>query len=90
VSDFRFWVAILAICLLILRGTRHIVLTFFAVSSKERHKELRSLNDHPVCSVYTGYPAVECKSKVKLSLCLTKHHAMKTYGREWRYSSTHS
>jgi hypothetical protein len=30
---------------------------------------------------------VSCK-KVKLSLCLAKHHAMKTYG-EWRYSSTH-
>jgi hypothetical protein len=29
------------------------------------------------------------KVKVKLSLCLTKHHAMKTIG-EWRYSSTHS
>jgi len=30
--------------------------------------------------------------KVNLSLRLTKHHAMKTYGRmeEWRYSSTHS
>jgi hypothetical protein len=27
--------------------------------------------------------------KVKLSLCLTKHYAMKTYW-EWRYSSTHS
>jgi hypothetical protein len=27
--------------------------------------------------------------KVKLSLCLTKYHAMKTYW-EWRYSSTHS
>jgi hypothetical protein len=27
--------------------------------------------------------------KVKLSLCLTKHHAMKEYW-EWRYSSTHS
>jgi hypothetical protein len=29
------------------------------------------------------------KVKVKLSLCLTKHHAMKTYS-EWRYSSIHS
>jgi hypothetical protein len=27
--------------------------------------------------------------KVKLSLCLTKHHAMKAYW-EWRYSSIHS
>jgi len=27
--------------------------------------------------------------KVKLSLCLTKHHAMKTFG-EWRYRSTYS
>jgi hypothetical protein len=27
--------------------------------------------------------------KVKLSLCLTKHYAMKTYW-EWRYSSTYS
>jgi hypothetical protein len=27
--------------------------------------------------------------KVKLSLCLTKHHAMKLYW-EWRYSCTHS
>jgi len=29
------------------------------------------------------------KVKVKLSVFLTKHHAMKTYC-EWRYSSTHS
>jgi len=29
------------------------------------------------------------KVKVKLSLCLTKHHAMKTYWEECRYSSTH-
>jgi hypothetical protein len=29
------------------------------------------------------------KVKVKLSLCLTKHHAIKAYW-EWRYSSTHS
>jgi hypothetical protein len=29
------------------------------------------------------------KVKVNLSLCLTKHHAMKAYW-EWRYSSTHS
>jgi len=29
--------------------------------------------------------------KVKLSLCLTKHHAMKKFSRdEWRYTSTHS
>jgi len=27
---------------------------------------------------------------VKLSLCFTQHHAMKAYGGEWRYSSTHS
>jgi hypothetical protein len=33
--------------------------------------------------------AVTYKVKVQLSLCLTKHHAMKTYW-EWRYSSTHS
>jgi hypothetical protein len=26
---------------------------------------------------------------IRLSLCLTKHHAMKAYW-EWRYSSTHS
>jgi len=37
------------------------------------------------------------KAKVKLSLCLIKYHAMKTYLvprrediLEWRYSSTHS
>jgi hypothetical protein len=29
------------------------------------------------------------KVKVKLSLCLTKHHAMKTF-LEWRYRSTSS
>jgi hypothetical protein len=29
------------------------------------------------------------KLKVKLFLCLTKHHAMKAYGKR-RYSSTHS
>jgi len=29
------------------------------------------------------------KVKVKLTLCLTKHHPIKTYW-EWRYSSTHS
>jgi hypothetical protein len=29
------------------------------------------------------------KVKIKLSLCLTKHHAMKAYW-EWRYNSTHS
>jgi len=29
------------------------------------------------------------KVKGKVILCLTKHHAMKTYW-EWRYSSTHS
>jgi len=27
------------------------------------------------------------KEKVKLSVCLTKHHALKAYG-EWLYSST--
>jgi hypothetical protein len=27
--------------------------------------------------------------KIKFSLCLTKHHAMKSIG-EWRYSSMHS
>jgi hypothetical protein len=32
---------------------------------------------------------IRIQVKVKLSLCLTKHHAMKTYW-EWRYSSTHS
>jgi hypothetical protein len=32
---------------------------------------------------------VKVKVKVNLSLCLTKHHAMKAYW-EWRYSSTHS
>jgi hypothetical protein len=31
----------------------------------------------------------EYKVKVKFSLCLTKHHAMKIYW-EWRDSSTHS
>jgi len=30
------------------------------------------------------------KVKVKLSLCLTKHHAMKTYWEEWRCNFTHS
>jgi hypothetical protein len=30
------------------------------------------------------------KLKVELSLCLTKHHILKTYLGEWRYSSTHS
>jgi hypothetical protein len=35
----------------------------------------------------TGGTKVEVK--VELSLCLTKHHAMKTLG-EWRYSSTHT
>jgi hypothetical protein len=29
------------------------------------------------------------QGKGKVVLCLTKHHAMKTYG-EWRYSATHS
>jgi hypothetical protein len=32
---------------------------------------------------------VKIKLKVKLSLCLTKHYAMKTYW-EWRYSSRRS
>jgi hypothetical protein len=27
---------------------------------------------------------------LKLSLCLTKHHAMYTYWGQWRYTSTHS
>jgi hypothetical protein len=34
-------------------------------------------------------PYIKKGKKVKLSLCLTKHHTMKTYW-EWRYSSTHS
>jgi hypothetical protein len=37
-----------------------------------------------------GYSLVRpIKVKVKLSVCLTKHQAMKAYW-EWRYSSTHS
>jgi hypothetical protein len=28
--------------------------------------------------------------KIQMSLCLTEHHAMKTYWGEWRYSSTYS
>jgi hypothetical protein len=45
-------------------------------------------------------PAIHCATRdqlvlgedpaLKLSLCLTKHHAMKAYLGEWRYSSTHS
>jgi len=31
----------------------------------------------------------KCKVKVKLSLCLTKHHTIDIL-REWSYSSTHS
>jgi hypothetical protein len=35
-------------------------------------------------------PLLKVKVKVKLSLCLNKHHAMKVYWEQWRYSSTHS
>jgi hypothetical protein len=38
--------------------------------------------DHSLLCIKKG-------KKVKLSLCLTKHNAMKAYW-EWRYSSTHS
>jgi hypothetical protein len=45
-----------------------------------------------VCSIielhsYKIYLILQVKLKVKLSLCVIKHHAMKTYG-EWSYSST--
>jgi len=37
-------------------------------------------------SVLLHTPVYMAKVKVKLSLCLTKHHAMKTYW-GWRYSN---
>jgi len=50
----------------------------------------------PTCLFPSGFPTIRyhiylswVKMKLKLSLCLTKRHAMKLYW-EWRYSSTHS
>jgi hypothetical protein len=34
--------------------------------------------------------AQKVQGEGKLSLCLTKHHTLKMYWGEWRYSSTHS
>jgi hypothetical protein len=43
---------------------------------------------HPLeFHIHSQLAIQRCKIKVKLSLCLTKHHAAKG---EWRYSSTHS
>jgi hypothetical protein len=39
--------------------------------------------------VWNAITDTRVKVKVKLSFCLTKHHATKTYW-DWRYSSTHS
>jgi len=39
---------------------------------------------------YTQSIFVTVKVNVNLSLRLTKRHAVQTYWREWRYSSTHS
>jgi hypothetical protein len=39
---------------------------------------------------YVRLECMECKVKVKLSLCLAKYHAMKDIFGEWRYDSMHS
>jgi hypothetical protein len=46
-----------------------------------RFKKFSTLSRNPKvhCSVRKN-PPLDPKVKVKLSLCLTKHHAMKTYG----------
>jgi hypothetical protein len=42
-----------------------------------------------VCNCKLPFPFCFPRYLVRLSLCLSNHHAKKTYG-EWRYSSTHS
>jgi hypothetical protein len=39
----------------------------------------KSLNEQIIRKIYTYNMEVKSKVNVKLSLCLTEHHAMKTY-----------
>jgi hypothetical protein len=42
-----------------------------------------------ILDLFSGIINLQLRQKVKLSLCLTKHYAMKVYG-EWMYRSIFS